>query len=366
MEKTWTVYMHTNKVNNKVYVGITSQTTNGRWRLDGGGYLRKNKDGSYAQPKFARAIEKYGWDNFDHIVWADGLSHNDACRIEKLLIGIWDSIDCGYNMTTGGEGTYGISRYGEDNPFYGKRHSEEARLKMSKAREGRFVLENNPFYGRHHTDETKKLIQEANGKPVCQFDMDLNFIQEYPSAKFAEKCTGIWHSMISGCCNRQECYKTAGGFIWIHKDEVDYIDKEEYMQWLHHEKLPKPVCQFSLRMEFIKEYHSLGEAGRQLNISYVDISVAASGKVLTSHGYIWIFKEDYEKMKRGEIPFRKPYTDPRCIAIMQYTLNGEFVQEFESKTAAGRAIGVTPQAIGYACNSKTHKCKNYLFKYKGE
>ena len=243
---------------------------------------------------------------------------------------------------------------------------ENARVIFSHTQSEQMRGEKNHFFGKAHTDETKKLIQEANGKPVCQFDMDFNFLQEYPSAKYAEKCTGIWSSMISGCCNRQVCYKTAGGFIWIYKDEIDLIDKEEYMQWLRHEKLPKPVCQFSSKMEFIKEYPSLGEAGRQLNISYVDISVAASGKVLTSHGYIWIFKEDYEKMKRGEIPFRKPYTDPRCIAIMQYTLNGEFIQEFESKTAAGRAIGVTPQAIGYACNSKTHKCKNYLFKYKGE
>ena len=366
MEKTYTVYMHTNKINNKVYVGITSQKVNGRWRLDGGGYLRKNKDGSYAQPKFARAILKYGWDNFEHIIWAEGLTHDDACHIERLLIGIWNSRDCGYNMTTGGEGVCGVKHYGEDNPFYGKRHSEESRLKMSKARKGKFVLENNHFYGKHHTEETKRLIQEANGKPVCQFDMDLNFIQEYPSAKFAEKCTGIWHSMISGCCNRQECYKTAGGFIWIYKDEVDCINKEEYMQWIHHDKLPKPVYQFSLKMEFIKEYPSIGEASRQTGIPNANISVALSGKVLSSGGYIWILKEDFEKMKRGEIPFRQPYKKSFYQEVIQYTLDGEFIQEFESKAAAGKAIGVSGQAIGYACNSQTHRCKNYLFKLKGE
>ena len=103
MEKTWTVYMHTNKINNKVYVGITNQTTIGRWRLDGSGYLGKNKNGSYSQPKFAHAILKYGWDNFEHIVWAEGLTHDDACHIEQLLIAIWDTIKNGYNMTKGGE-----------------------------------------------------------------------------------------------------------------------------------------------------------------------------------------------------------------------------------------------------------------------
>jgi group I intron endonuclease len=325
MEKTWTVYMHTNKINNKVYVGITCQDVNQRWR-NGKGYFKRDKDGKFTQPKFARAIKKYGWDNFEHIIFAEDLNHNDACSIEKLLIAIWDTRNHGYNITLGGEGTCGCTP----------------------------------------SEETKQLLRETKGKAVCQLDTDLNFIKEYPSIKFAEKCTGIWESMVKGCCDKLIGYKTAGGFVWIYKDDLKNLDKQEYKAWLKHEKLPKPVCQFSLNMDFIKEYPSIGDAGRQLNISYVDISVAASGKVFTSHGYIWIFKEDYEKMKHGEIPFRKPYIDSRYRRIIQYTLNGEFIQEFESRIAAGQAIGVTPQAIGYACNSKTHKCKNYLFKYKGE
>jgi hypothetical protein len=42
----------------------------------------------------------------------------------------------------------------------GKPRSEETRQKLSKALTGRFVGENNPFYGKHHTDETKKKISE--------------------------------------------------------------------------------------------------------------------------------------------------------------------------------------------------------------
>ena len=46
MEKTWTVYMHTNKINNKVYVGITSQKVQNRWN-NGKGYFVKNKEGRF-------------------------------------------------------------------------------------------------------------------------------------------------------------------------------------------------------------------------------------------------------------------------------------------------------------------------------
>lgn len=150
MNKTYTVYIHRNKINSKCYVGITCQTVNERWR-NGDGYLSKNNKGHYYQPKIARAIVKYGWDNFEHIIWAKNLSHEEACHAEKLLIAMWDTINNGYNITNGGEGTAGISRYGEDNPFYGKSHSNDTKQKISKANKG-----NQYWLGKTHTDETKQ------------------------------------------------------------------------------------------------------------------------------------------------------------------------------------------------------------------
>lgn len=47
---------------------------------------------------------------------------------------------------------------GENNPFYGKHHTEESKEKNRKAHLG----ENNPRYGKHLTEETKKKISDAN------------------------------------------------------------------------------------------------------------------------------------------------------------------------------------------------------------
>jgi hypothetical protein len=47
---------------------------------------------------------------------------------------------------------------GENHPFYGKTHSEEARKKMSESKSG----ENHPFYGKTLSEEAKKKIGKAH------------------------------------------------------------------------------------------------------------------------------------------------------------------------------------------------------------
>ena len=107
---TWYVYMHVNKINNKKYIGITcKQTPQKRWGNNGYYYLRKDKNGTYKHPLFANAINKYGWDNFEHSILYSELSEQEAKQKEIELIAyyhtyIGDPECCGYNMTLGGDG----------------------------------------------------------------------------------------------------------------------------------------------------------------------------------------------------------------------------------------------------------------------
>ena len=77
MKKTWCVYRHENKVNGKVYIGITSMAPSRRWDY-GRGY-RRNKH-------FYSSIVKYGWDSFSHEVLFDDLTKEQACQYEQALI----------------------------------------------------------------------------------------------------------------------------------------------------------------------------------------------------------------------------------------------------------------------------------------
>ena len=84
------VYIHTNKINGKRYVGITCQNVSRRWR---------NGDGYRQNEHFYRAIKKYGWESFSHEIVKAGVSKAEACRLEIALIEQFKCTDenFGYN-----------------------------------------------------------------------------------------------------------------------------------------------------------------------------------------------------------------------------------------------------------------------------
>ena len=92
----YVVYCHTNKINGKRYIGITSRKPEYRW---------KNGEGYSHNHHFYCSIKKYGWDNFSHDILYSDLSKEEAWEIEKSLIEKYGTTnqDKGYNIGTGGE-----------------------------------------------------------------------------------------------------------------------------------------------------------------------------------------------------------------------------------------------------------------------
>lgn len=216
-DRRWCVYMHTCKVNNKVYVGITSQNAERRWQK-GFGYLNKRKDGTYTQPLMARAILKYSdWENdWYHIIFAENLSKDDARTVERLLIALYNTQNSNYG--------YNICPGGEISPMHGRRHSKESIAKMKESHP-HLSGEKSPHYGKPHSEETKikmsqarmGILNESLRVAICQYAVDGELINAFEYSGEASEKTGVSRSAIANClCGLS---KTAGGFIWKKSDE---------------------------------------------------------------------------------------------------------------------------------------------------
>lgn len=91
------IYLHTNRLTQDKYVGQTSMKPEDRWGANGNGYKKS--------PKFYAAIQKYGWDNFEHTILETGLSAHEANLREVYWIAFYDTYgdqSHGYNLTPGG------------------------------------------------------------------------------------------------------------------------------------------------------------------------------------------------------------------------------------------------------------------------
>ena len=235
------VYKHTTP-SGKVYIGITKQTAEGRW---------KNGFGYQSSPHFWSAIKKYGWNNIKHEILHDDLTEEEACEYEKRYISECRSTDrrYGYNQKTGGETGVifnpevckKISERGKE--FYrlhpekreeiskrvtGFRHSEEAKEKMRIAKMGTHFTMTDEWKKRIGNSNRERIMSDerlyeetsnrcrANGRNVArkveQMDMSGNVIATFENAHEAQRITGISNGNINRCCRGKA--KTTGGYRW--------------------------------------------------------------------------------------------------------------------------------------------------------
>lgn len=263
-DRPYFVYKHT-APNGKIYIGITSNAPEKRFQ-NGNGYA--------GNPYFSNAIKKYGWNNIRHEILFSGLEKSEAEEKERSIIRSLNSSnrDYGYNIDLGGtcpgrcsnETRAKISanhadvsgennpRYGvqvsdetrarmigslkEKHPWRGKKQTEEAKRKISRANTGKkrnddFCAQlgnrmrgNQFFLGKKHSESTKEKMRgpresvsgknNLRAKRVEQLNDCGEIVAKFDSALMAERLfTKTQHpSNISACCRGKQ--KTAYGYAW--------------------------------------------------------------------------------------------------------------------------------------------------------
>ena len=151
------VYLATNTVNGKQYVGQTTSTLERRWQKHYQSARAKNQ----RHYKISRALVKYGKNNFTVEVLAVCKNKTDMDKKEKYFIKTLETREKGYNITSGGEGAVGY------------RHTSASKLKMHTAQLGNTKMlgkhtsllqkqrASETWLGRKHTAEAKAKMRTA-------------------------------------------------------------------------------------------------------------------------------------------------------------------------------------------------------------
>ena len=226
------VYLTTNKVNGKRYIGQRYYDTKEKWKLYlGSGKILKD------------AIKKYGRNNFTVKILENCKTKEILNDREKYWIKKYNAIvdDSFYNIAIGGDGGdvtagYSEERRNELKALHSRRSKEyipscesSYSAKLSKKQfddifkmilDGYYDTDISEKYNikrgtvsdiRHHKTwkkytegiEFPKQIKRLGmyKKSILQYDINGNFILEYSSARECEKQTGIGYRMISRVCN---------------------------------------------------------------------------------------------------------------------------------------------------------------------
>lgn len=243
----YTVYMHICP-NEKRYIGITSQRCEERWKR-GKGYTNNRY--------FTNAIEKYGWDNIEHVIIKTDISKEEACALEKQYIKLYDTTnrEKGFNISTGGESS-----------SEGFRHSEEAKRKISAANKGKKLSK----------DSIEKTMAHKR-KKVEVYSLSLELIKVCDSLTEAERLTGVDNSNISATCKGK--YSQFKGYVFRYAD----TDTELIVPKKHR----RPINMYTIDGVFIKRWETIKEAARFYGIPDTHISDCCKGKYTQSGGFKW-------------------------------------------------------------------------------
>lgn len=326
--RSYDVYKITNKVNNKVYIGITSKGISARWKE----HIYSAEHG--CPFKLHNAIRKYGKENFSIELIDFCNSWEELTEKEQYYISEYKSLqdEYGYNMTEGGDGTFGRCHTEETKEkirqkAIGREVTEATRLKLSEA--GKIITEAREAY------RNSGNIGSSRRKPVLQYTKDGNFVSEYCGVNEASRLTGIHVATLSNALKgRNVIGSKVNPYIWVYKE--DYPDVPETVSTSLFAKDPdwKPT---------------ISEACRK-----ADLESRKNRKVT-------------EKQKRITIENGMKKAKQICL----YNKDGELLKEYDSIISASRELKCDRRSIQRQLqnpidpnNKRAWNNAKYIWKYK--
>ena len=376
-----TVYVHINPLTGKAYIGQTHLHPYLRWQ---GGTDYKYKKSLFND------FKKIGWISFKHIILEDNiLTQEKADEFEKYYIKKYSNENGVYNSDGGGSpggGGYKNKKNKLKIPVYQIDSNLNVIAEFSSVMEATSKMlydledkgediskylttkeidalirncinnEANKAFGYHWC---KKSGYKSDWKPIThkykiiQYDLNGNFIKEWDRAVDASIALNIDKGRISSACTGR--YKTAGGFIFKYNGDTNFSKNFE-----PDKTTSKKVFQYDVNGIFIKEWGSIRNASKSLNINAPNISSVCTGHIKTAGGFIWKYSNN------NDLSFNMSSDKTALKKVFQYDLKGNFIKEWESSSEASRELNINALIIPRVCRGKSKTAGGFIWKYEGD
>lgn len=273
------IYRIYNDVNEKNYIGLTTNTVETRWK-------KHLANSSFVKYHLYKAMRLYGVEHF-FIETIEEVNDAFLSERERYWINYYNSFYAGYNETQGGEGNHLydkdiIYRLWDDGCSTG-----EISRRLGCVRST--VYETLLDYKNYNVEESLRRRATSLQKRVCQFDLGGNLIKTYNSIKEASEELKISGGSIGQCCARKPGYKTVNDYFWLWEAEKDKII--ELVNSLKNGHRKQRVAQLDENDKVIAIFNSAKEAAQSFGrVKDSHIGDCCKGKRKTCFGYKWRYE----------------------------------------------------------------------------
>lgn len=224
---------------------------------------------------------------------------------------------------------------------------------------------------------------------IVQLSVGGNYINTWKDVYEASTSLGKHSINIINCCNNK--VMTAYRYKWMFKSNYELISLNPNINIFNKiERNIYGVIQLDLNGNFIKEFSTSIEAEKETSISNGSITAVCRNSPghQTAGGYRWVFKTDYESIRRAadlldsiktSNGFRWMYEEDFNVlsidklppikkekrinsSIIQLDIDGNFIKEWKTVTIAGESLKIDRHGISNAC--KNNVDNNYYGGYR--
>jgi len=268
------IYKIKNKIDNKIYIGQTTQDLETRWK----GHRKNSSNCRYLKS----ALKKYGVENFDFQLVCITFDN----QLDDMEIKYIEQYNClvpnGYNIRLGGNS------------------------------------------GKHHEDTKRKIAETLKTKHKNGLIPLMPHLTNQPNEVTKKKIS----ETLKGCKKTQDS---------IDKGNITKINQRNMK-----------IIQYDIHGNRLKSFDTCKEAAEYIGVASSSITRCCIGKYKTSKGYVWKYESITSKNMK----------------IIQYDIQGNRLNTFNSLKEASEYIGITRSCIGHCCNGRIRTSKGYVWKYE--